>query len=85
MSFGFCNAPPTFQVFMNHICADMIVEKWLKVYMDDMGIHTKDDLPLYPKQTWKFLQHLQKHGLIVKLCKTVFDTLQMEFLGMIIG
>ena len=31
-----------FQAFMNHICMDMIVEKWLKVYMDDMGIHTKE-------------------------------------------
>ena len=26
MFFGFCNAPPTFQVFMNHIFADMIAE-----------------------------------------------------------
>ena len=42
MFFGFFNAPPTFQAFMNHICADMIMVKWLKVYMDDMGIHTKD-------------------------------------------
>ena len=51
MFFGFCNAPPTFQVFMNHICADMIAEKWLKVYMDDMGSHTKDNLPLHHKRT----------------------------------
>ena len=26
MFFGFCNAPPTFQAFMNHIFADMIAE-----------------------------------------------------------
>ena len=49
MFFGFSNAPPTFQAFMNHICTDMIAEKWLKVYMDDMGIHTKDDLALHHK------------------------------------
>ena len=47
MFFRFSNAPPTFQAFMNHICTDMIAEKWLKVYMDDMGIHTKDDLTLH--------------------------------------
>ena len=47
MFFGFSNAPPTFQAFINHICMDMITEKWLKVYMDDMGIHTKDDLALH--------------------------------------
>ena len=49
MFFGFCNAPPTFQAFMNHIFADMIREKWLKIYMDDLGIHTKDDLSLHHK------------------------------------
>ena len=26
---------------MNHIFTDMIAEKWLKIYMDDLGIHMK--------------------------------------------
>ena len=47
MFFGFCNAPPTFQTFMNHIFSDMISEQWLKIYMDDLGIHTKDVLELH--------------------------------------
>ena len=85
MFFGFCNAPPTFQAFMNHICSDMIVEKWLKVYMDDMGIHTKDDLPLCHEQTRRVLQRPREHGLTVKLSKTIFDAPRMEFLGLIIG
>ena len=85
MFFGFSNAPPTFQAFMNHICADMIAEKWLKVYMDDMGIHTKDDISLHHEQTRRVLQCLREHGLMVKLSKTVFDALKMEFLGLIIG
>ena len=51
MFFGFCNAPLTFQAFMNHIFADMILEQWLKIYMDDLGIHTKDDLKLHHQQT----------------------------------
>ena len=70
---------------MNHICSDMIVEKWLKVYMDDMGIHTKDDLPLHHERTQRVLQHLQEHGLTVKLSKTIFDAPRMEFLEMIIS
>ena len=85
MFFGFSNAPPTFQMFMNHICVDMITEKWLKVYMDDMGIHTKDDLTLHHERTRRVLQCLREHGLTVKLSKTVFDALKMEFLGLIIG
>ena len=83
--FGFSNAPPTFQAFMNHICADMIVEKWLKVYMDDMGIHTKDDLALHHERTKRVLQRLREHGLTIKLSKTMFDAPKMEFLGLIIG
>ena len=51
MFFSFCNAPPTFQAFMNHIFTDMISEKWLKIYMDNLGIHTKDDLDLHHHQT----------------------------------
>ena len=85
MFFGFSNAPPTFQVFKNHICADMIAEKWLKVYMDDMGIHTKDDLAHHHERTKRVLQRLREHGLTVKLSKTVFDAPKMEFLGLIIG
>ena len=51
MFFRFCNTPPTFQAFMNHIFADMLQEKWLKIYMDDLGIHTKDDVALHHEQT----------------------------------
>ena len=51
MFLGFCNAPPTFQVFMNHIFADMLREKWLKIYMDDLGIHTKDNIALHHECT----------------------------------
>ena len=85
MFFGFCNAPPTFQAFMNHIFADMIGEKWLKIYMDDLGIHTKDDLVLHHERTQRVLQRLREHGLSIKLSKCVFDAPCMEFLGMIIG
>ena len=56
MFFGFCNTPPTFQAFMNHIFADMLREKWLKIYMDDLGIHTKDDLALHHERTRRVLQ-----------------------------
>ena len=58
MFFGFCNAPLTFQAFMNHIFADMIAEKWLKIYMDDLGIHTKDDLELHHHWTRRVLSRL---------------------------
>ena len=85
MFFGFCNATPTFQAFMNHIFADMLAEKWLKIFMNDLGIHTKDDLSLHHERIRWVLQQLQEHGLTVKFSKTIFNTLKMKFLGMIIG
>ena len=85
MFFGFCTAPPSFLAFMNHIFADMLSEKWLKIYMDNLGIYMKDNLPLHHEQTWQVLQCLQKHNLTVNLSKTIFDAPRMEFLGIIIG
>ena len=84
MFFGFCNAPPTFQTFMNHIFTDMISEKWLKIYMDDLGIHTKDNLELHHQRTCQVLSRLREHGLSLKISKFSFDTPTMEYLGMII-
>ena len=85
MFFRFCNVPSTFQAFMNHIFADMIVEKWLKIYMNNISIHTKDDLTLHHEWTCHVLLQLQEHGLSLKISKCIFDALRMEFLGMIIG
>ena len=85
MFFGFCHAPPTFQAFMNHIFTGMLKEKWLKICMDNLGIHTKNDVTLHHECTQWVLQCLQEHGLSIKLSKCVFDAPHMEFLDMIIG
>ena len=85
MFFGFCNAPPMFQAFMNHIFTDMISEYWLEIYMDDLGIHTKDNLELYHQWTCCVLTCLQEYGLSLQILKCSFDTPTMEYLGMIIG
>jgi hypothetical protein len=44
MTFGLCNAPATFQTFMNHIFQDMVDEGHVVVYLDDILIFT-------PRQT----------------------------------
>ena len=85
MFFGFCNAPPTFQAFMNHIFADMISEKWLKIYMDNLGIHTKDDLDLHHHLTCRVLSRLRQHSISLNISKCSLNTPTMEYLGMIIG
>ena len=70
---------------MNHIFTDMITEKWLKIYMDNLGIHTKDNLGLHHQQIHQVLSCLREHGLSLKISKCSFDTPTMEYLGMIIG
>ena len=85
MFFGFCNAPLTFQAFMSYIFAKMTTKQWLTIYMDDLGIHTKDNLELHHQQTQQVLIQLQEHGLSLKISKCSFDTPTMEYLSMIIG
>ena len=52
--------------------------------MDNLGIHTKDDLELHHQRTRRVLSRLQEHGLSLKISKCSFDTPTMEYLGMII-
>ena len=85
MFFGFYNGLPTFQSFMNHFFADMIAEHWLKIYMDDLGIHIQGNLALHHEWTQCVLLHLREHGLSLKLSKCTFNVPCIEFLGMIIG
>ena len=70
---------------MNHIFADMIAERWLKIYMDDLRIHTQGDLALHHERTRRVLLCLREHRLSLKLSKCTFDVPRIEFLGMIIG
>ena len=58
---------------MNHIFIDMLREKWLKIYMDDLGVHTKNNIDLHHECTQWVLQCLQEHGLLIKLSKCIFD------------
>ena len=58
----------TFQAFMNHIFADMISEKWLKIYMESRHPHKGRFRPTSPlnlsspvlsQGTWPFSQDFQ--------------------------
>lgn len=83
MFFGLCNSPATFQAFMNDLFKDMIEEGWLIIYMDDMLIFSKD-LETHQKRTERILQRLRTHDLFLKPEKCVFETQEVEFLGLIV-
>ena len=43
MFFSLTNSPAIFQLYMNHIFADMIDEGWLIIYMDNLLIFTDNN------------------------------------------
>jgi len=83
MFFGLCNAPATFQATMNDIFADYIADGWLVIYMDDLLIFSADKT-IHEERTKKVLQRLREQELSLKPEKCVFDTTEVEYLGMII-
>jgi hypothetical protein len=85
MFFGLTNSPATFQTMMNTIFATELLEGWLTIYMDDILIHTKDDLVEHRQRVHQVLDRLRKHDLFLKPEKCLFERHSMEFLGVVLG
>ena len=83
MPFGLCNAPGTFQHYMNDTFRDFL-DEFLVVYLDDLLIYS-DNLKEHRKHVRKVLEQLREAGLFLKLSKCEFHKQEMEFLGFVIG
>jgi hypothetical protein len=83
MTFGLCNAPATFQSFMNEIFSDLIDKGHLVVYLDDILLFHSSLPPLHAL-THEVLSRLAKHDLYLKPEKCFFDQTSIEYLGVII-
>jgi len=92
MFFGMSNSPASFQHFMNSILEELyeyfekkgILEIWriLQNYMDDCGIGTLlKDFNLHIDIIHFLFDLLARHGLHLKLSKSIFMQPQMDFLG----
>jgi len=90
--FGMSNSPASFQWFMNGILKELykyfkkkgMLKIWriLQNYMDDCGIGTLlKDFKLHVEIVHFLFDLLARHGLHLKLSKTVFMQPQMDFLG----
>ena len=55
MFFGLTNSPATFQSMMNAIFVEELRENWLMIYMDDMLIHTTEDITAHREKVHKVL------------------------------
>jgi hypothetical protein len=84
MTFGLCNAPATFQTFMNHIFQDMVDEGHVVVYLNDILIFA-DNLVLLDKLTHEVLSCLDKFDLYLKPEKCSFAQTTIDYLGLVIS
>jgi len=92
MFFGMSNSPASFQRFMNGILEELYeyfekkgihnIRQILQNYMDDCGIGTLlKDFKLHVEIIHFLFDLLARHGLHLKLSKSVFMQPQMDFLG----
>ena len=79
MPFGLCNAPATFQWFINDIFRDLL-DVCVVIYLDDILIYS-DNIQDHQKHVRWVLARLRTHSLYVKLEKCVFSQSTISFLG----
>ena len=77
MMFGLCDAPATFQTFMNNIFEDMINDGHVVIYLDNILIFTEDP-QLLDTLSHEVLSWLEKHDLYLKPEKCSFMQTSIE-------
>jgi hypothetical protein len=83
MPLGLCNAPSTFQRFMNEIFADL-VDVTVVVYLDDILIFS-DNEEDHVRHVREVLRRLREQNLFGKLSKCSFHQETVEYLGFILS
>src|SRR5437762_7421274 len=83
MPFGLCNAPGSFQGYINDVIHEFL-DKFAVAYLDDILIYsnTLEEHILHVRQV---LQKLLEHGLFVKLEKCQFSVQEISVLGFVIS
>jgi len=84
MTFGLCNAPATFQTFMDIEFGPLIKGGHVVVYLDDILIYATTIMELV-YWTHKVFQLLLKLDLYLRPAKCSFNQTSVEYLGLIIS
>jgi len=84
MTFGLCNAPTTFQTFMDTQFADIITTGHVVIYLDDILIFAETLQELTQLTHW-VLQRIQDLDLFLRPMKCSFNQTSVEYLGLIIS
>ena len=83
MMFGLCNAPATFQTFMNTLFQDLIDQGHVVIYLDDILLFHESQTKL-TTLTHEVLRRLQDNHLFLKPEKCSFAKTSIKYLGFII-
>jgi hypothetical protein len=83
MPFGLCNAPGSFQHFVNDTFKEFL-DDFLVAYLDDLLIYLKT-LKEHKRHVRQVLERLRKAGLYLNAKKSVFHTEKVAFLGFLVS
>jgi hypothetical protein len=83
MPFGLCNAPATFQRYINSVLHDAL-DVYCSAYVDDVLIFSKT-LEEHHEHVRKVLTKLREAGLPVDLKKSQFDAHEVTYLGLVVN
>ena len=84
MYFGLTNSLVTFQIIMNDLFQDMINQKNMAIFIDNIIVVT-DTKEQHDKLVEEVLKRLKENNLFVKLEKYWWKVKEVEFLGIVIG
>jgi len=84
MFFGLTNSLAMFQVMMNNLLRDLVVEEEVAVFIDDVMIVTETEEG-HDEIVEEVLRRLEENDLFIKPEKYVWKVREVGFLGVIIG
>ena len=84
MFFGMTNSPAIFQAMMNEILRDMINERKVAAFMDDVLVGTETE-ERHDKVVDEVLRRLEENDLYVRPEKCMWKVRKVPFLGVVMG
>jgi hypothetical protein len=82
MPFGLCNAPASFQHYINHTLFDLL-DRYCTAYLDDVLVYSNSKKE-HRQHVREVVQRLREAGLQIDINKCEFETTQTKYLGLIV-
>ena len=83
LSFGLCNAPFTFQSYVNKSLREFL-NQFVTIYLNDILVYN-DNEKEHEQQILKVVRKLHERDLHLKIDKCEFSVSEVKYLGMYVG